>query len=89
MYQVPIYSDHNSILINLDFETPTVEQRPKKIITKKGYKRYKTIIEEENVGKLLKLGDLQESYNIWSVAAETSIKTVQKTKTKNNHSRTS
>ena len=30
-----IYSDHNSILINLDFEIPTEEQRPKKIITKK------------------------------------------------------
>ena len=27
-----IYSDHNSILINLDYETPTEEQRPKKII---------------------------------------------------------
>ena len=35
-----IYSDHNSILINLDFETPTEEQKPKEIITKKGYKRY-------------------------------------------------
>ena len=30
-----IYSDHNSILINLDFETPTEEQRPKKIIKKR------------------------------------------------------
>ena len=30
-----IYSDHNSILINLDFEIPTEEQRPKKIVTKK------------------------------------------------------
>ena len=33
-----ICSDHNSILINLDFETPTEEQRPKKIITKKDIK---------------------------------------------------
>ena len=33
-----IYSDHNSILINLDFETPTEEQRLKKIITKKDIK---------------------------------------------------
>ena len=78
-----IYSDHNSILINLDFDTPTEEERPKKIITKEGYKRYRTIIEEENVSKLLKSGDLQESYNKWSIAIETSIKTVQKTKTKN------
>ena len=55
-----IYSDHNSILINLDFHTPTEEERPKKIITKEGYKRYRTIIKEENVSELLKLGDLQE-----------------------------
>ena len=30
-----IYSNHNSILINLDFETPTEEERPKKIIKKR------------------------------------------------------
>ena len=30
-----IYSDHNSILINFDFETSTEEQRPKETITKK------------------------------------------------------
>ena len=29
-----IYSDHNFILINLDYETPTEEQMPKKIIKK-------------------------------------------------------
>ena len=33
-----IYSDHNSILINLHFEIPTEEQRPMKIITKKDIK---------------------------------------------------
>ena len=59
-----IYSDHNSILSNLDFETPTKEERPKKIITKKWYKRYRTIIEEENISKLLKIrrppGKLQQ-----------------------------
>ena len=77
-----IYLNHNFILINLDFETLTEEERPKKIITKKGYKRYRTIIEEENVSKLLKLGDLQESCNKCSIAIEISIKTVQKTKTK-------
>ena len=35
---IKIYSDHNSILINLDFETPNEEQRPKKIIAKKHVK---------------------------------------------------
>ena len=77
-----IYSDHNSILINLDFDTPTEEERPKKIITKEGYKRYRTIIEEENVSKLLKSGDLQESYNKWSTTIETSIKLYKKQKQK-------
>ena len=33
-----IYWDHNSILINLHFETPTEDPRPKKIITKKDIK---------------------------------------------------
>ena len=51
-------------------------------MTKKGYKRYRTITEEENVSKLLKSGDLQESDSKWSIAIETSIKTVQETKTK-------
>ena len=78
-----IYSDHNSILINLDFDTSNEEERPKKIITKEGYKRYITITEEENVSKLLQMGDLQESYSKWSIAIENSIKTVQKTRTKN------
>ena len=75
-------TDHNSILIILDFETPTEEQRSKKLITKKGCKRYRTIMKEENVSKLLKLGDLQGSYNKWSTAIETSVKNVQRTKTK-------
>ena len=60
-----IYSYHNSLLINLDFETPTEEQRPKKIITKKGYKRYRTII-EENVCKLLKTKDPGVEITIFS-----------------------
>ena len=33
-----IYSDRNSILTTSDFETPTEEQMPKKIITKKDIK---------------------------------------------------
>ena len=78
-----IYSDHNSILINLDYETPTEEQRPKKIITKKGYKRFRTIIDEENVSQLLETRDLQESYNKWAITIETFIKNVQRKRTKN------
>ena len=78
-----IYSDHNSILINLDYDTPTEEQRPKKIITKKGYKRFRKIIKEENESQLLKTRDLQESYNKWAITIENSIKNVQRKRTKN------
>ena len=77
-----IYSDHNSILINLDFKARTEDQRSKKIITKKGYKRYRAIIEEENVSQLLKTGDLQESYSKWSTTKGTSIETVKGIRTK-------
>ena len=49
---------------------------------KKGYKRYRTIIEEENVSQPLKTGDLQESYNKWATIIETFIKTVKRKKTK-------
>ena len=37
-----IRSDHNSILINLDFKTTTEEWSSQKIITKKENKRYRT-----------------------------------------------
>ena len=39
-------------------------------------------MEEENVSKLLKTGDLQESYNKWSTTIETSVKLIQRTRTK-------
>ena len=77
-----IYSDHNSILINPDFETTTEEEIPKKILIKKRYERYRTIIEEKNVRKLLKTVELQESYNKWTTAIETSSKAVKRTRTK-------
>ena len=37
-----IHSDHNSILINLDFKTTTEEWSSQKIITKKENKRHRT-----------------------------------------------
>ena len=79
-----IYSDHNSILINLDFENTNWRTKAKENNNKKkGYKRHRTIIEEENVSKPLNSRDLHESYNNWSTATEISIKTVERTKAKN------
>ena len=39
------------------------------------------------ISELLKLGDLQESYNKWSIAIENSIKTVKKNKNKKSKKR--
>ena len=78
-----IYSDHHAILINLDFETVPEEIKPSKIITSQGYKRYKRILEEENISKIVENGQLQESYDNWSLVVENTIKKVQRTKKKN------
>ena len=34
------YSDHNAIVINIDFISPKDVSRKKKVITRKGYKKY-------------------------------------------------
>ena len=60
-----IYSDHNSILINLDFDTPTEEQRPKKIITKKDVKDTEQY-RRRKCKSTIKIERLQESYKKWS-----------------------
>ena len=41
------YSDHNAILIILEFVSPKKVSRKKKVVTKKGYKKYQTIIQEK------------------------------------------
>ena len=84
------YSDHNVILINVDFISPKNVSRKKKVITRNGNKKYKqiqiqnqTIIIKKEISKILETGELQESYNTWVDEVENTIKQVEKIKIKN------
>ena len=52
------YSDHNAILINIDFISPKDVSRNKKMITRSGYKKYQTIIQRKEISKILEKGEL-------------------------------
>ena len=77
------YSDHNATLINIDFISPKNVSRKKKVITRKGYKNYQTIIQEKEISKILDKEELQESYKTWVYEVENTIKQVEKIKIKN------
>ena len=51
------YSDHNAILINIDFISPKDVSRNKKVITRSGYKKYQTIIQRKEISKILEKGE--------------------------------
>ena len=74
------YSDHNAILINIDFISPKDASRKKKLITRKGCKKYQTVIQEKEISKILEKVELQESYNTWIDEVENTIKQVEKIK---------
>ena len=44
-------SDYNAILINIDFFSPKDISTKKKVIIRKGYKKYQTIIQEKDISK--------------------------------------
>ena len=60
-----------------------LKNKGKKHNDEKRCKRYRTIIEKENVSKHLKTGDFRESYNKRSTKIETSKKNCSKSKNKN------
>ena len=47
------YSDHNAILVNIDFISSKDVSRKKKVITRKRQKKYQTIIQEKEISKIL------------------------------------
>ena len=77
-----VYSDHNVIMIKLDFVTDPQQEQRKKIITNKGYKEYKKELQEKEISEIVKYGPLQDQYDIWSQEIEETIKKVEKTKKK-------
>ena len=48
-----IYLDHNDIMLNIGFISKTDPKDKKKIITKKGYQKYKKFIKERNTTRRL------------------------------------
>ena len=57
------------------------------MITRKGYKKYQTIIQEKEISKILEKGELQESYNTRVDEVENTIKQVEKIKKKKSKKR--
>ena len=52
------------------------------MITRKGYRKYRTIIQEKEVNQILDNGELQENYITWVDEVENTIKQVVKMKIK-------
>ena len=78
-----INSDHTAIMLNIDFISKIEAKGKKKIITRKGYQKYKKFIKERQINKMIKIVTQQESYNKWTEEVEDAIKQVQKTVIKN------
>ena len=77
------YSDNNVILINIDFISPKYVSRKKKVITRQGYEKYQTVIQEKDISKMLGKGEIQKGYNTWIDEVKDNIKHLEKTKAKN------
>ena len=52
------------------------------MITRKGYKRYQTILQAKRKSKILEKKEIQESCNTWMDKVQNTIKQVEKTKIK-------
>ena len=74
-----IYSDHNVIILKVDFMTEMQKEKRKKVITTKGYKEDQQILQHKKISKIIQTGNLQNQYDLWSQAIEDIIKKVEKT----------
>ena len=70
-----IYSDHNVIILKVDF---MAKMQKEKSITTKGYKEYQQILQDKKINKIMQTENLQNQYAIWSQAIEDTIKKVEK-----------
>ena len=73
-----IYSEHNVIILKVDFMAEMQNEKRKKIITTKGYKEYQQILQHKKISKITQTGNLQNQYDLWSQAIEDNIKKVEK-----------
>ena len=76
------YSDHNAILLKLNLNTTKAKQqrerRKDRIITKRGYKRYRNKLTQKQINGILKKDTIQASYDKWSKEVQNNIKKVEK-----------
>ena len=78
------YSEHNGVLLDIDYVTKLESSKQIYFITKKGYKEYKNILRQENVTKIIQNQNLQESYTKWTNAVEYAKQRVSRTKPRPN-----
>ena len=69
-----IYSDHNVLILKVDFMIEMQKEIRKKIITTKGYKEYQQILQHNKISKIMLTGNLQNQYDIWSQTIDDTIK---------------
>ena len=68
-----VYSDHNVILLEIDYITKLESSKQINFITNKAYKEYNNILRQENVSKIIQNQNLQERYTKWANAVEYAI----------------
>ena len=76
---IKTYSDHNVILLEIDYITKLESSKQINVITRKGYQEY-NVLQQENVTKIMQNQNLQESYTKWTNAVEYAKQRVSRTK---------
>ena len=69
-----IYSDHNVLILKVDFMIEMQKEIRKKIITTKEYKEYQQVLQHNKISKIMLTGNLQNQYDIWSQTIDDTIK---------------
>ena len=69
-------SDHNAILLKLNLVTAIEKQKKNRIITKCGYKKYRSKLTQKQISGILKQDKIQVSYDKWSEEVQSNINEV-------------
>ena len=72
------YSDHNAILLKVNLVTAMQKQKKNRIITKCGYKKYRSKLTQMQISGILKRNTIQVSYYKWSEEIQRNITEVEK-----------
>ena len=72
------YSDHNAILLKVNLVTAMQKQKKNRIITKCGYKKYRSKLTQMQISGILKRNTIQVNYYKWSEEIQRNITEVEK-----------